>query len=680
MEQEIEASQEGSTHPSIEGSQPEQRTLGSGDVFLPINDGTVRQLPNSAGANATTVGGFTELHQAAAYDEIDKVDTILREGNLKVEVATSDGITALHIAAYKGHETIVTSLLHWYGRNPDADINARDNVLGRTALHYAVGGGHQRVVEELIRFPGIDICPEDSVQNLTPLLMEVMKRRGDCSLVLVRTLIDARTDQINCAVGPDARLIDPLPWLQSCPIKLFPSDDVLQKVSSVRPKEESETFKQEYQEIQEQRRKTDGSLSDSKWKKMGTQDRRRLDADLMIREDINRYLKYECSMAGHTIFHLAATQDNAEVLSHLLSSCTRANVNILTADGSGMTPLHCAIRAESRETFDVLMSHREVDVNAVLKSTVDLARPPWTDLKLCWWKHKDSERFRFYEATCVSDTPLHLAIRCCCSFTLRRMVMKFCNHPRFQPSIYNESGVLPLDLVFLRSSCSLQFGNSSVHLHLVLDMLERQPGNQALMNEVNSMKTGAQNFVNSVLVAAALLGGVTFSAIMQGPVDDEVDFSNVPFIMVCLSFWGTSISSFLLSMLTIVSCLLMSRTLQLHRHLHITGFFINTPCTSVRSFYDSIRAQPVYLLTTGISFGILSFVLASWINIQNRFRDRFRYHVFLKLFFLLFFILVEMFYFAQYKKNNLRKSVFISFVYFYFFVISLFCFFFICYS
>ncbi|KAG6552305.1 hypothetical protein Mapa_006158 [Marchantia paleacea] len=194
-------------------------------------------------------------------------------------------------------------------------------------------------------------------------------------------------------------------------------------------------------------------------------------------------------MGGHTIFHLAATQDNAEVLSFLLLNCPSADVNILTADGRGMSPLHCAIRAESMETFDVLISHREVDVNAVLKARVSLARPPWTGLTLhSWWEVKNSEPYRFYKASCESDTPLHLAIRCCSSLTLRKMVMKFCNHPRFKPSIYNESGVLPLDLAWLRSSCSLQFGNSSVHLHSVLDMLERQPGNEPLMNDVNVVR------------------------------------------------------------------------------------------------------------------------------------------------------------------------------------------------
>ncbi|BFI21509.1 hypothetical protein MPTK1_8g03510 [Marchantia polymorpha subsp. ruderalis] len=610
MGHEIEASEESSTHraPSIEGSQPERRSLDNGD----------RQLQNSAGANETTVGGFTPLHHAAAMGQKDVVDAILLEGNRpnpKVEAATSEGFTALHFAAYGGHETIVTSLLHWYGKNPTADVNARDKLLCRTALHYAVGGGHQRVVKELIKFPGIDICPEDSVQNLTPLLMEVMKPRRICSLVLVRTLIDARPDQTNRAVGPEARLIDDLPW----PISLFPSDDVLQTVSGVRPKKQSETSEKEnrkenrnkYRDIETERRTTDGSLLQGMWERMGTADRQRLDAKSMIREDVDRYLKYECSMAGHTIFHLAATQDNAEVLSHLLSNCPSANVNILTADGSGMTPLHCAIRAESTETFDVLMSDREVDVNAVLKSTVGLARPPWTDLTLhTWWTRKKSERFRFYEATCVSDTPLHLAIRCCSSWTLRRMVMKFCNHPRFQPSNYNESGVLPLDLAWLRSSCSLQFGNSSLRLHSVLDMLERQPGNEPLMNEVNSMKTGAQNAVNAVLVAATLLGGVTFSALLQPPFGTAYGY----YARAVRFFWAYNCMSFYFSMYTILCCLGTTISTQQHTQ-RITGGTINTTSTSLRVFFAHEQAQLVVPLIFCVVSGVGAFVGAGYANL-----------------------------------------------------------------
>ncbi|BFI41790.1 hypothetical protein MPTK2_8g02615 [Marchantia polymorpha subsp. ruderalis] len=595
---------------------------------------------NRAGANETTVGGYTELHKAAAQGNEDEVLKILAVGKQKIDVATSYGHTALHFAAYGGHETIVTSLLHWYWKNPGADVNARDNVLGRTALHYAVGGGHQRVVEELLKFPVIDKCPEDSVQNLTPLLMEVMKPKGICKLVMVKTLIAQCPDQIN-RVGPDPDAkLNVLPWDSEYPIKFFPSDMVLQKVSGGPRKEQPEQYpafpllEDEYLEIEEKAREKDGSLSEGDWEGKKTEDRQKLETESKEQDTqskcistsevfsapntdskessvIDWYLTYNYSMAGHTIFHLAATQDNAEVLSHLLSSCTRANVNILTADGSGMTPLHCAIRAESMETFDILMSHGEVDVNAVLKSAVDLAPPQWTDLTLySWWIRTKSARFRFYKATCVSDTPLHLAIRCCSSLTLRGMVMKLCNHPRFQPSIYNESGVLPLDLAWLRSSCSLQFGNSSVHLQSVLDVLERQPGNEPLMNEVNRMENGAQNSVNAVLVAATLLGGVTFTAMLQPPFDTEFRYRK----RAVHFFWIYNCMSFYLSMYTILSCLGTTITTQQHKQ-RITGGSINTTSASLRVFFADEQAQLVVPLIFCVVTGVGAFVGAGYGNL-----------------------------------------------------------------
>ncbi|BBN18449.1 hypothetical protein MPTK1_8g02615 [Marchantia polymorpha subsp. ruderalis] len=601
---------------------------------------------NPAGANETTVEGYTLLHKAAAQGNEDEVLKILAVGKEKIDVATSCGHTALHFAAYGGHETIVTSLLHWYRKNSAADVNARDKVLRRTALHYAVGGGHQRVVEKLLKFPNIDKCPEDSVQNLTPLLMEVMKPKGICKLVMVKTLIAQCPDQINRAVGPDPDAkLNVLPWDSEYPIKFFPSDIVLQKVSGGPRQEQPVQYPAVYLEIEEKAREKDGSLSEGDWEGKKTEDRQKLETESKEQDTqskcisttkvfsntsnrdpkagrvIDRYLTNECSMAGHTIFHLAATQDNAEVLSHLLSfkpppypSANRpsADVNILTAHGGGMTPLHCAIRAESMETFDILMSHREVDVNAVLKSAVDLARPQWTDLTLySWWTQTKSERFRFYKATCVCDTPLHLAIRCCSSLTLRGMVMKLCNHSRFQPSIYNECGVLPLDLAWLRSSCSLQFGNSSVHLQSVLDVLERQPGNEPLMNEVNSMKHGAQNSVNAVLVAAALLGGVTFNALLQPPFNTELYRKRAVHF-----FWTFNCMSFYFSMYTILSCLGTTITTQQHTQ-RFTGGPTNTTSTGLRVFFAHEQAQLVVPLIFCVVTGVGAFVGAGYGNLHQ---------------------------------------------------------------
>ncbi|OAE27565.1 hypothetical protein AXG93_2779s1130 [Marchantia polymorpha subsp. ruderalis] len=616
---------------------------------------SLRDIPaetgDGAGANATT---GTALHLAAAKEDKDLVEGILdgtKGPKLKVDVAASKGITALHIAAYLGHGSIVTLLLDWYRKDPAADVNARDEVLGRTALHYAVGGGHQTVVEELIRFPRINICPTDSFHNLTPLLMEVMKpmalceggvrcyeKKQICNSDLVKTLINARPDQINLAVGPaipqDQRLPDGhilLPWLDWCPIKLFRSDFVLQIVSG-EPRNEQSGFSEEYdgrthEQIQEDMIEADREKTQQKSKAESTKPAH---PAAPPKENKDRYHKYLCSMEGHTIFHLAATQNNAKVLSHLLfNGPSAADVNILTADGSGMTPLHCAIRAESLEAFDVLMSHGKVDVNAVLRAGRKLARPDWTGLTLTSWSKDKTEPYRFYEKSHVSDTPLHLAIRCCNSLTLREMVMTFCNHPEFQPSIYNKSGVLPLDLAWLRSSCSLQSGLSSVHLESVLEMLERHPGNEPLMAEVNAMKTGAQNSANAVLVAATLLGAVTFGALLQPPLGATYGYKSRPVRI----FWTYNCMSFYFSMYTILCCLGLVTTQHTQRitggtksHMCITQdvhdaheqaqLFSKSPMSmSLRVYYAQEQAQIVVPLIFCVVSGVGAFAAAGFGNL-----------------------------------------------------------------
>ena len=54
------------------------------------------------------------------------------------------GLTALHMAAQRGHTAIVQAL----GKLKYVEVNAVDND-GRTALHHAAAMGHQNVVSEL---------------------------------------------------------------------------------------------------------------------------------------------------------------------------------------------------------------------------------------------------------------------------------------------------------------------------------------------------------------------------------------------------------------------------------------------------------------------------------------------------------------------------------------------------
>ncbi|BFI33640.1 hypothetical protein MPTK2_4g16980 [Marchantia polymorpha subsp. ruderalis] len=145
---------------------------------------------------------------------------------------------------------------------------------------------------------------------------------------------------------------------------------------------------------------------------------------------------------------------------------------------------------------------------------------------------------------------------------------------------------------------------------LVLDMLERHPGNELLMNEVNSMKTGALNFVNTVLVAAALLGGVTFSALLQPPFGAAFGY-NAFWTSI---FWTYNCMSFYFSMYTILCCLGTSISTQQHMQ-RITGLFINTTSRSLRVFYDHEQAQLVIPLVFCVVSGMVAFIGAGFANL-----------------------------------------------------------------
>ncbi|KAI8451290.1 ankyrin repeat-containing domain protein [Phakopsora pachyrhizi] len=86
----------------------------------------------------------TVLHIAAAqgFDEI--INLYQSYYPHVLDWANSSGMTALHVASQKGHESTVSLLL-----DLQADVELTDND-GNTALHYAAGWGHLKIVLLLI--------------------------------------------------------------------------------------------------------------------------------------------------------------------------------------------------------------------------------------------------------------------------------------------------------------------------------------------------------------------------------------------------------------------------------------------------------------------------------------------------------------------------------------------------
>ncbi|KAG7461961.1 hypothetical protein MATL_G00196650 [Megalops atlanticus] len=93
--------------------------------------------------NRTTESGFTPLHIAAHYGNVN-VATLLLNRGAAVDFTARNGITPLHVASKRGNTNMVRLLLD---RGAQIDAKTRD---GLTPLHCAARSGHDPAVELLL--------------------------------------------------------------------------------------------------------------------------------------------------------------------------------------------------------------------------------------------------------------------------------------------------------------------------------------------------------------------------------------------------------------------------------------------------------------------------------------------------------------------------------------------------
>ncbi|XP_072334979.1 ankyrin-3 isoform X35 [Scyliorhinus torazame] len=93
--------------------------------------------------NRTTESGFTPLHIAAHYGNINVATLLLNRGAAGDFTARND-ITPLHVASKRGNANMVKLLLN---RGSQIEAKTRD---GLTPLHCAARSGHEQVVEMLL--------------------------------------------------------------------------------------------------------------------------------------------------------------------------------------------------------------------------------------------------------------------------------------------------------------------------------------------------------------------------------------------------------------------------------------------------------------------------------------------------------------------------------------------------
>ncbi|KFG86493.1 hypothetical protein MANI_109817 [Metarhizium anisopliae] len=98
-----------------------------------------------AQVNAQGIDGVAPLHLAAMNGNIETVKLLIRAG-AALDIQDASGTTALHWAAFKGHEAIVEYLYE------DSNKKLRDKN-NRTALHLAAIAGKENVVRLLVPCP-----------------------------------------------------------------------------------------------------------------------------------------------------------------------------------------------------------------------------------------------------------------------------------------------------------------------------------------------------------------------------------------------------------------------------------------------------------------------------------------------------------------------------------------------
>ncbi|XP_059408018.1 ankyrin-2-like [Carassius carassius] len=121
--------------------------------------------------NRTTESGFTPLHIAAHYGNVN-VATLLLNRGAAVDFTARNGITPLHVASKRGNTNMIALLLD---RGSQIDAKTRD---GLTPLHCAARSGHDTAVELLLE-RGAPILARTK-NGLSPLHMSAQGDHVEC--------------------------------------------------------------------------------------------------------------------------------------------------------------------------------------------------------------------------------------------------------------------------------------------------------------------------------------------------------------------------------------------------------------------------------------------------------------------------------------------------------------------
>lgn len=144
--------------------------------------------PSLVDPKTETSNGFTALHLAAREGHKGVVFRLLRCASILVNVEDSEGLTPLHYACMHGQAEVVKMLLE----NPKRNVNVESHDKS-TPLHLGVKSGHIPTVIELLRQTDINCNCEDGTGSTA---LDIAEREGHINLVwlLLEHPVEVRKD------------------------------------------------------------------------------------------------------------------------------------------------------------------------------------------------------------------------------------------------------------------------------------------------------------------------------------------------------------------------------------------------------------------------------------------------------------------------------------------------------
>ncbi len=142
-------------------------------------DGVKALLQKGADVNVALSDGMTALHYAASLGDAQMAEMLVYAGaNVKAPTRINQ-YTPLHLAGESGSAAVIKVLL-----NAGADVNAKTTVTGVTPLHLAAGAGSVDAVNALLE-KGANPNAREAEWEQTPLVFAAAKNRAEVITALL---------------------------------------------------------------------------------------------------------------------------------------------------------------------------------------------------------------------------------------------------------------------------------------------------------------------------------------------------------------------------------------------------------------------------------------------------------------------------------------------------------------